>query len=862
MLLVVALVCASVTATAIEMDAEVGFGGVYVPGRWTPVTLLLDNLPRADKANQKLESFDGKVVVHSRAATTQQRQIGFEREVVVPVNDRKRVTVYAKFPDRLDQLTADLITKNGKRVGRVDLVARNAVEEPNNLVVFVRSEEMHFDLPKFPDMPQAQNGLLAADNLPDRWYGYDGVAMVVIPRITEKLLPPERAEALRQWVSQGGRLLLIGGRNGPTFRGSPLDDMLPAEYLDSDPFDIADGTLRPADSATSASPGTVVQIDRMKLRPEGRVLAGSGGVGILYGRQFDSGEVWYLASDWSPRLMGLVPADKLIASALATAPDFAGARSRFDMALVNNQGEVLGLGSALTLPRKVLILAVLLSYLAIVGPLNFFLLARRKRLEWAWVTVPLIVAAYTLGIYLFSATIKGRDTVLRNYYLVTGRANSEVARCDGLSMLFVQTQGGYTLGPKKSPQVAQCDHASWRGLGYGFGPGGVPGSSEQTDVRVAQAPDGMTMPNKPVAQWSTDFTRFESVAALGGSIECDLQLDGNLVTGVVRNRTRQRLGSVTLSYGASMYSIPTPGPNDPHGGTPPLVAIEPGAEAEVSIEIGKTPANAFGITPPAGGGDPFRQRVFAALISTLGRGGAAAMLDVPPVLLCGEIEVAPYEVAVDAPISQQSAHAIFALQAPVRRVSASVSPADLPPGRWIATGGGMNAGGRGQRHYGPQGGLGLLGNPWLSLNRSSAVFSSMMPFVGPATAVAGVMPVGQRANNPGDSIEVQIFDFATFDWKPAATEIVNAAPPQRPDPSPGGTLVQQGFPNFAYSEQANQTLNFRADGLANAIHPFTHATAVRVIHVPDQKAAYGQPCMVMLPGLNSLTLAPTEENKS
>jgi hypothetical protein len=407
--------------------------------------------------------------------------------------------------------------------------------------------------------------------------------------------------------------------------------------------------------------------------------------------------------------------------------------------------------------------------------------------------------------------------------------------------------------------VAQCDHASWRGLGYGFAQGVGPGAATEADVRVAQSAGGMTMPNKPVAQWSTDFTRFESVASLGGRVEADLQIDGNRITGVVRNGTRQRLGNVCLSYGQFLYRLPVSN-GGPPAGAAASAPLEPGAEAKVSIELGRTASLPFGAPPTAGSADSYNNRVFASMLSTLGR-GVGTPLDVPPVLLCGQFESAPYTVSVDAPISKQSAHGVFALEADLRRVSAT-PPTDLPPGRWIATGGGLNSGGRGQRYHGPVGGIGGPENPWMPLNRSSAVFAATAPFGGPATALSGMMPISRQGTG-GDNLEVEIFDFASFEWRRAMAQTENLAPSQPPQSPVPGTMMPPAYYS-AMHDQGNQAVRFNSAGPANALHPLTNGAAVRVIHVPDQsQQGFGrQPCMVLLPTMKSLTLAPPEENAS
>ena len=52
---------------------------------------------------------------------------------------------------------------------------------------------------------------------------------------------------------------------------------------------------------------------------------------------------------------------------------------------------------ALALPSIEGLLLLLLGYIVLIGPINYLVLRRLDRREWAWVTMPLLVVGFTAG---------------------------------------------------------------------------------------------------------------------------------------------------------------------------------------------------------------------------------------------------------------------------------------------------------------------------------------------------------------------------------------------------------------------------------------------------------------------------------
>jgi hypothetical protein len=63
--------------------------------------------------------------------------------------------------------------------------------------------------------------------LPDTWYGYDGVKLLIMKADTIRGLRPRQYRALTRWISQGGYLLTSGGLNYGALFDRRIQDLLP-----------------------------------------------------------------------------------------------------------------------------------------------------------------------------------------------------------------------------------------------------------------------------------------------------------------------------------------------------------------------------------------------------------------------------------------------------------------------------------------------------------------------------------------------------------------------------------------------------------------------------------------------------------
>src|SRR5262249_13763118 len=91
------------------------------------------------------------------------------------------------------------------------------------------------------DTPLVAARVASASELPDRWWGYEGVDRLVLTTSDEaflKTLTSDQRQAIVQWVLLGGRMILCAGRQGESVAASDSDwvPLVPGEFVETEPL--------------------------------------------------------------------------------------------------------------------------------------------------------------------------------------------------------------------------------------------------------------------------------------------------------------------------------------------------------------------------------------------------------------------------------------------------------------------------------------------------------------------------------------------------------------------------------------------------------------------------------------------------
>jgi len=466
-------------------------------------------------------------------------------------------------------------------------------------------------------------------SLPDRWQGLVPLDFLVWGSSTLRehdpsTLSPERARAIRHWVSQGGHLvIMMPPSDDPWFRGThPLRDLLPdiqqpqrrdgVDYnsirqliTESATIDLPkNGTLTIFTPSNDAEPGAAIPILNTKA-----------GETIAIRRHFGSGMVTVLGIDLGQgelRRLGLPEPEPFWHRILGMRGDIkrptemndqllADIRSRSVLEFDTNiSGEIAKTGRAI---QGVFFgLIVFLIYWVIAGPGGFALLKQQKKSQHAWVGFVVMIAIFTAFAWMGASMLRPKKvniTHLTLFEQVYGQSSSRARSWmsvmlpsygqSEVALRDPNDESGFTTNRKAALLTPWQPSTSTASIVSGF--------PDNTGYRIeSRSPESIRVPTRAtvkdfradwggVSNWSmphpvVDTEKFE---------ESKLILDGTTVQGQIVHDLPGELTNVMFvivsqqtpirvdgqGLGTSMISrVTTWSPQIPGGGWGPGEVIE------------------------------------------------------------------------------------------------------------------------------------------------------------------------------------------------------------------------------------------------------------------------------------------------
>ncbi len=520
----------------VSLDVSIGFDGFVERGMWTPITVVASN---------EGEDVSGELRVETTGLTG--RSTIYTYPLELPRGSRKRVTFYA----------SDL-SEFGREI-QVSLVRRSDVIASERVdVEFVDQTTLFVGL--WSDTPQALAGFgllqpasgepaiatLSADDLPARAEGWRALDVLVIHDVDTGQLSAEQREALEEWVTQGGRLIVTGGL-GYQRTLSGLGALLPVAVDGSE-----DASLAPLaaliDEPFPLQAQVEAQVATGPLVDGGQVLAADGSTPLLAKREMGYGRVDFLAAD--PGLEPLRSWDKLdllwawVLLDGDQRPGWAyGFRSRWDSA-----SQAVSAVPGVKLPSVIQLCGFLGVYVVLVGPVNFLVLRRLKRRELSWLTIPALVVLFSAIAYVTGFQLRGSQAILHQLTVIQTWPDTNTARVESLLGVWSPRRASYDIQLERGFLA--------RPMPSEFGGGTFTAISEvtveqgeETTLRHVRVDIGAVQPFV-VEGYSQDVPR------IGGDLSLSATEDGFHVTGEVVNESDVDLTGVSLVLAGSVRALP------------------------------------------------------------------------------------------------------------------------------------------------------------------------------------------------------------------------------------------------------------------------------------------------------------------
>ena len=536
----------------LTIEARALLGGHVRPGAWTAVDVLVTNNGPAVTGELRI-----------RGPNSGQSRYGVQADL--PPGAIQRFTLYAQtalFGSRVnidfvsgDQTMATQQVRITSHDAYSPLVAVIA-ERPAGILPAVTAAMVN------PNASTAAVIQLQVFDLPPRVEAWAAIDRLVWQDVDASQLTNEQLDALRLWVGAGGRLTILGGTTGGgTIRG------FGAELLPFDPVKTVDVATSDLAAILGTLPSTATALPSLAgTLDHGTVLARSGddviaaeagyGRGVVSLVGFDPAAEWVAESSASQALWHrLLPQPNGPAlNPLSIADD-----SQIVYALQNLP--------SIDLPSIEQLFVLLIAYIALIGPINYLILRRLDKREWAWVTIPALVVVFAVGTFGLGATLKGSDVIVNQITVV--RAAQGTGRGIGQAYIGIYSPSRRTFDVRIPGGALLSNPTSQAQFGQ-----------TETPLDVLFGESSSRLRNFEVGFGVLRGFRAEAPAD-APAVDASLRLTNGKLQGTVTNRSDMRLENVAVLFSGGAAVLPT---------------LEAGQTKEIDLDVSSNPFFGFGLS--------------------------------------------------------------------------------------------------------------------------------------------------------------------------------------------------------------------------------------------------------------------------
>lgn len=517
-------------AAPITLNVQAAFNGVYRAGEWFPVDVQVAN-DGADVSGILEWSFP--------ALSDETR---FQQSIELPRGARKRVTMYvfSRGFARSGQLRllagSTVLAQQTVRIEATDtsLFLAGVVSSDATLLNSLNSLQMA----GFSGANVPHFGL---DMLPERAVALNSLNALFVHNVDTSGLRQAQHDAIDLWVQQGGQLVVSGGINGAQ-AAAGLADMLPVEIAGG----LTPGSLAPLQSLGGSAPiDQSTALNNVRPRPGATPIAATpGGPALLYRWAHGRGSILFTTFDLAS-LRGWPGEVALWQSVLKpSSPQTMLADERLSR---SNPLERVLRSSASSLPSAGLLLVLLAIYLLVIGPVNFLLLRRMGRLDWAWLTIPAVVVLFSATFYLVGFGLRGRLSQLDQVAIVHGTEGQPRGMATAYIGLFSPHRARYTVDFSAETLISEV--RSWR--------------DDANAVTAVRATDGATeIADVLVDVGSVRTLAAETVVDMPVQVQSALRIENGNVVGSLRSTSGETLQDALIMRSGAFQSLGTLAPGD------------------------------------------------------------------------------------------------------------------------------------------------------------------------------------------------------------------------------------------------------------------------------------------------------------
>lgn len=550
-----------------QMTATAAFDGYFKYGEWLPIWVELENQGR---------DMNGEVRVQ---VSSSQGTTVFASPVSLPSGSRKFFPVYVLPNNFSRELEVRLM--NGDQLVTSQKVSVHPQPNITYLIGLITPERGALGLLSAVTLPGQERPKIVVDvplsDLPERAESMRSFDLLILNNTDTSQLTPGQSAALESWVQMGGRLVIGGGANAARTLTGLTENLKPVQLSGEIEVDGAaiDAISEYAEAEEIRVQGPFITAVGQPTTGSG-ILVGTENLPLVVERALGNGSVSFVALDVSGIPFNGWPGTKQFWETLigpgARYPD----NMPFDISVRQFRGNNLYYSlsniPALDLPSIQGLTILLMVYILVVGPLNYFFLRSQRRLHLAWVTIPVITLIFTGGAFGIGYAMRGNDLILNKIALIELQPGGS-ANVTSFMGLFSPRQQSYEISVNGEGLVSPLQNTYDSGWGMT-----APATGGEM---VFYQGEPSTIQGLTVNQFSMQSFMAETSWNDFGQLTADLRLENDALKGTVRNDTSATITDVVVTMQNRFVR---------------LGDLHPGEEAVVDLGMGSLQSDRFG--PP------------------------------------------------------------------------------------------------------------------------------------------------------------------------------------------------------------------------------------------------------------------------
>jgi hypothetical protein len=414
----------------VELSVSAGYASYFRHGQWIPVRVNVSNTG---------DNLAGVIRVRSGGL----EETTYQTPIELPRGARKQVFLYISLQKFASDVQVEVVDQKG-RVVQQETATLHTVDQ-NDILCAVVTESPYgaVDLTALaPGTGSVHQTNWRVADIPPLADALAGLDVLMFHDVDTGTLTAEQGAAISDWVLAGGHLIVTGGDAWQRTTAG-LQALLPVTLQGTVQLaslvsltDYLKLPSEPLDEGTTAADTT--------LKPSARTLVNVGDVPLIVRGTYGAGVVDFMAVDpYAEPLRSWNEKERLwytLIASIGQRPSWLRGFSDWSMA----REATLTLTSTV-LPTFFQLCGFLVLYVVLIGPINYLVLKRLNRREWAWVTIPGLIVLFSVLAYAVGFNLRGNVATVNRLTVVQVWPDSQRAQVTSLIGIQSPRRTNYTI---------------------------------------------------------------------------------------------------------------------------------------------------------------------------------------------------------------------------------------------------------------------------------------------------------------------------------------------------------------------------------------------------------------------------------